>query len=136
MLVAALMIYIAASRINELAYAFYSDSLSKLRGERSKSALKPHERMTMLFKSFIGLSIEFAVIYYFLAFLDDFKNELIDFRHALYFSAATISGIGQEGQEVNGQILRALHVYEGIVGVLLLVLAVSIYVGRAERSEA
>ena len=110
--------------------------MSKLRGELSKSALYPHERLTMLLRSLVGLTIQFAVIFFFLSYPGDFQKQLMNFGDALYFSAATISGVGQEGQDVNAVLMRIFHIYEGVTGILLLVLAVGIYVGRADSSDA
>ena len=127
---------IAFWRINEIAFAFYSDSMSKLKQEQSSSDLKPYERVQMLLKSYVGIIVQFAVLYYCLFPGKGFTEEFDDFRDALYFSATTLTAIGQEGQEVCSHWLRAFYDYESASGILLLVVAVSIYIDRANSSEA
>jgi voltage-gated potassium channel len=117
-------------RINEVTYAFYSDGISKVRKQPASSDLLPHQRLPMLLRSYLGLIIQFSVIYFCLFPGEGFKDTLCDFRDALYFSATTLTAIGQEGQEVKNHWLRLAHVYEAASGILLLVFALSIYVGQ------
>ncbi len=126
---------VAVWRINEVAYAFYSDGISRLRGIPPRSDIQGFERVGMLLRSACGLVVQFAVLY-FLLDATSFKQHFVDFRDALYFSAATTTSIGQEGQEVQGYIARFLHIYQSALGILLFALALSIYAGGVESREA
>ena len=131
-----ILLLLAFWRINEIAIAFYNDSVDRLRRRRPRSNIKPYERIPMLLRSAVGLVVQFAVIYFFAFPNEGFGKPLCDFRDALYFSATVGTSIGQEGQEVTSQILRLAHVYQSGLGILLLVLALSIYVGGTERRNA
>src|SRR5207237_108038 len=52
-------------RVNEIAYAFYRDALHRLAIELQRSDLKPTERVQMAMKSYIGMGINFAQLFYF-----------------------------------------------------------------------
>lgn len=123
-----LLCFIAFWRINEVAYAFYNDGMSKIKGELATSDLEPYERINMLFRSANGLIVQFAVLYAFLTPLEGFRVSIHDFGSALYFSATTMTSIGQEGQEVQTALMRIFHFYQSALGILLFVLAISVYV--------
>lgn len=122
-------------RINEIVYAFSADSLSRIRNEEATSNLRPYERIQMLMRSYLGLVVQFAILYFCLTPGQGFAQPLGDFRDSLYFSAITQTAIGQEGQEVKSHWLRLVHVYQSGAGILLLVLAVSIYIDHASRND-
>lgn len=125
---------LALWRINEIAYAFYRDGISKLRGEPPASDIQAFERIGMLLRSASGLVVQFAVAYFLLQ-TGGFKVPFTDFRDALYFSAGTMTSIGQEGQEVQSHIMRLLHIYQAALGILLFALALSIYAGEQKKRD-
>jgi hypothetical protein len=122
--------------VNEIAWAFYSDSVDRLRRELPKSSIKPHERIPMLLRSAIGLVVQFAVLYFCIFPNEGFSKPLHDFRDALYFSATVGTSIGQESQEVTSHFLQLTHIYQAGLSILLLVIALSIYIGEAKDGDA
>ena len=130
------LVLVAFWRVNEIAWAFYTDSVDRLRGKLRNSNIKPYERIPMLLRSAIGLVVQFAVLYYCVVPNEGFSKPLSDFRDALYFSATVGTSVGQESQEVTSHILRVVHIYQAGLGILLLVLALSIYIGGAKDGDA
>lgn len=130
-----LLLLIAFWRINEIAWAFYKDSLDRIRGSAQRSDIEPHERVPMLMRSTVGLVVQFSVVYFCAIPGEGFSECLTDFRDALYFSATVATSVGQEGQEVKDHLLRTAHVYQSALSILLLVLALSIYVGDTSQSK-
>jgi hypothetical protein len=133
--IAALFCLVAFWRVNEISYAFYSDGVSKLRGDIPSSDIRSVERVGMLLRSSFGAAVQFAVLY-FLLVPEGFKVRFWDFRDALYFSAATMTSIGQEGQEVESRLLRFFHIYQAALGILLFAIALSIYLGEQGKRDA
>lgn len=126
---------VAFWRINEIAYAFYRDGLSKIRGDADSSDVPMQERVGMLLRSAFGLAVQFAVLYYLLLPAQGFKESFNDFRDALYLSAATMTSIGQEGQEVQSHLMRLLHIYQSGLTIVLFVIALATYVGGSTGSK-
>ena len=120
-------------RVNEIVYAFWNDVADSILKVSTNSGLNHVHRLSMLSRSAAGLVVWFAVLYSALGTGSAFKCPFSDFRDALYFSAVTLFSIGQEGQEVQGHIVRILHVYQGVSGFVLLAVAVAVYVGRPTR---
>lgn len=118
-------------RINEIVFAFYNDSISRLSGVIQQSTLTSTDRLKMLFRSYGSLIICFASLYYFLPQSADYICRIKDFGDALYLSAVTMTGLGQEGLEIIG-IARFLVVYQVLTGILLVVIAVSVYLQPRE----
>ena len=128
-----LAIVIMAFTVNEIVYAFWNDVADSILKVSTNSGLNHVHRLSMLSRSAAGLVVWFAVLYSALGTGSAFKCPFSDFRDALYFSAVTLFSIGQEGQEVQGHIVRILHVYQGVSGFVLLAVAVAVYVGRPTR---
>ena len=127
-LLCALLVF-AWWRVNEVVYAFWKDSLDAVEGRPDASSLSSSKRLSMLARSASGLVFWFAVAY---AKFGNFKECFVHFADALYFSALTLAGLGQEGQEVVAGPARLVHVYEALSGIVLIVVAISVYVGKRD----
>ena len=123
-----LSIIYAWSRCNEIVYAFYSDSFSSLNKEDKKSDLKSVDRIRMAMKSYVGLTINFALLYFFIPFGDLFDEQFVNFFDSLYFSGVTITTLGYGDINPTHFLSRLLVLYEVFAGILLIVIAISTYV--------
>lgn len=114
------------SRCNEIVYAFYRDSMDKLHESPAASRLTPADRIQLLIKSYVGLTINFSIIYFLLPtcmYSHGFESPI----HALYFSGVTITTLGFGDITPTQDLSRILAVYEVFAGILLVVLALTIY---------
>lgn len=131
-----LLIIYSWSRVNEIAIAFYFDASWHLYRKPMATDLEPAERVGMALKSYAGLAINFAVIYYFLPIDNKFSGLVCSFADSLYFSVITITTLGYGDISPSHIVTRGTAVYEVITGVLVLVIAVSTYMGVPEKLES
>jgi voltage-gated potassium channel len=122
----------AASRINEIAYAFYRDPLSKAK----RSNLKVGERIRMAMRSYFGLAFNFALLYYFLPVACMFKAPLASFLEAFYFSGVTLATLGYGDLSPVHWLSRLLALYEVFAGILLVAVAIATYIGDRGAGDA
>jgi voltage-gated potassium channel len=125
-----LLLYYAFSRICEIAYAFYRDGLSV----EKTSDLEPSDRIRMAMRSYYGLAFNFALLYYFMPISGLFKAGdigcLQSFFEAFYFSGVTLATLGYGDVVPVHMMSRSLALLEVFIGILILTVAVSGYIGR------
>lgn len=122
-----IVLYFAFSRCFEIGYAFYVDALSELGEGNRKSNLKKVDKIKMAMKSYIGLMINYAFIYYLFP-CDNFFNEKFDgFYDALYFSGVTITTLGYGDFSPNHWLSKFFVVAEVLSGFILIALAIATY---------
>jgi len=129
------LLFLAWSRINELAFAFYKDALSRLEQEQAASDLKQVERAKMALRSYIGLIIYFSLIYYFGVNLVEcgFNPGFNNFFDSIYFSVVTITTLGYGDVLAIHWLMRSFVIYEVLVGLLLLVVVIGTYIGGPNK---
>jgi voltage-gated potassium channel Kch len=131
-IISAVLIVYAYSRINEIAYAFYSDSLT----QSKESDLKPLERIRMAMRSYWGLAFNFAILFYFLPLSGLFKEPLANFFESLYFSVVTMTTLGYGDVLPHHWLARLLVMYEVITGIILIAVAIATYIGGINEADA
>jgi hypothetical protein len=119
------------SRANEIAYAFYADSLDA----EKQSDLSSSDRIRMAMRSYFGLTFNFALIYFFFPFQMTFSTELNGFFEAFYFSGVTAATLGYGDLYPTGVLARILSLYEVALGLLLLAVAIATYAGDAKKND-
>lgn len=117
------------SRCNEIAYAFYHDAFDKSQKVTRFQEMSAAERIQMLIRSYLGLTMNFAIIYFFLPSCM-YDPELKTPVQALYFSGITIATLGYGDFKPIHGISQLLAVYEVFSGLLLLVVALAVYVSN------
>ena len=126
---AAGILYYACSRIAEIAYAFYRDPLSP----EKESDLTAVDRLRMAMRSYLGLVLNFAILYYFIPLAGMFDGQgtkgISIFGDALYFSAVTITTVGYGDIVPVSWVARLLSLVESGIGLLVLVVAIGTYIG-------
>ena len=120
---------VAGSRINEISYAFYCDALSRLGNETRTSDLSTADRIKMTMKSYVGLLINFAILFCLLPIRCAFSQHLSNFTDAIYFSGVTIATLGYGDLAPVNSFVRLLSLYEVFSGILLIAVAIATYVG-------
>jgi Ion channel len=128
-------IWYAASRCNEIAYAFYNDAMSRLKDADKTSNLAISDRILMAMRSYFGLAFNFAVLFYFLPIPDKFKPSLQSFFEAFYFSGVTLATIGYGDIAPAHWMPRGLVLYEAASGILIIAVAIATYMGDMPRKE-
>jgi voltage-gated potassium channel len=121
---------VAYSRCNEIAAALLHDVGRELDLAESSTALTTGQRIKMAMRSYVGLVINFGVIYYFLPNLFSaafFAPALDNFVDALYFSGVTITTLGYGDIKPDHAVTKLLVLYELFSGLLLVVVALSVY---------
>lgn len=143
----------AFSRTVEVFWAFLRDAVhqTKYGNTGTKSSLEPWERIQLALKSYVGLMLDFGILFYF--FSKRMLSALIlhfgdnagwartvagwfsgpDTRHileAVYYSGITITTTGYGDFAPTGIIPRFLALYALSVGIVLLVVCFALYAGR------
>lgn len=135
LVVAVLAVVVAFSRINELTYAFYQDAMEELGLRKKPTRLKPVDRVRMAMRSYFGLAVSFALFYFFLPWANFFDHDkhnlMLHFGDALYFSLTTITTLGYGDIAPSTGAARFLAMWEALLGIFLVVVAVGAYVGAA-----
>jgi hypothetical protein len=125
------LIVYAWSRINEIAYAFYRDALSRTK----RSDLTVTDRIRMAMRSYFGLAINFAILYYFTPVAHLFNNSFGTFLEAFYFSGVTLATLGYGDILPHHRLSRLLALYEVFTGILIVAVAIATYVGGLSKDE-
>lgn len=121
------------SRINDLFIAFVIDAKEKLNeGCRHIEETKYSRRINLAIKSYFNLIIDYSTIYYILnnilssehTFFDKHFNSILD---SLYFSAATITSLGDSTIQINHIFIKALSIYEVFFGMIIVIFTIVIY---------
>jgi hypothetical protein len=129
-----LLLVLSWSRINEAAYTFYNDALSSL-DTREPVFLSRVERARMALKSYLGLIIYFALIYYFNWYEGTFSTDPGDFFDCLYFSTITITSLGYGDMFPEARLMKAFAMYEALLGLLVVAVAIGTYIGGAGHED-
>jgi voltage-gated potassium channel len=135
------VILIALSRCNEITYAFYRDVINRLEDDEQGSALTPTDRIKMTFRSYLGLALNFAMIYFFLPLSDligdakIFNTNIERYFDCVYFSGITITTLGYGDIIPIHWISRLTALYEVFSGILLIVVAIAVYVSLATDAK-
>ncbi len=130
------LLALAWSRVNEVAYAFYRDALSRLAKQKQSSDLSPTDRIRMAMKSYLALGINFALIFHFLPLKEGFTGEMRTFFDALYFSGVTLATLGYGDISPINPIARTFALYEVFAGILLVAVAIATYIGASGSNDA
>ncbi len=121
---------VACSRINEIVSALLHDVRRELDLVESSTALTTGQRIKMAMRSYLGLFINFGVVFYLLprlfpaAFFDPPLGHFVD---ALYFSGVTITTVGYDDIKPDHVVSKILVLYEVFSALLLVVVALSVY---------
>lgn len=121
------------SRINDLFIAFFIDAKEKL-NEESKhiEGTRYSRKIELAVKSYFSLIIDYSSIYYILnnilsdgnTFFDKYFNSILD---SLYFSAATITSLGDSTIEIKNILIKGLSIYEVFFGMVIVIFNIVIY---------
>jgi voltage-gated potassium channel len=128
------LIFVSASRCNEIVYAFLRDASRQLEQAKPITTLKPGQRIKMAMRSYVGLLINFGVIYYFVPkrlYDPVFKN----FVEAFYFSGVTLATLGYGDIKPIHYSSQLLALYEVFAGMLLMVVALAVYLSAHDQSR-
>lgn len=90
----------------------------------------------MALRSYVGLIVYFAIAYYFLWGCAPGKKEFHNYFDSLYFSTTTITTLGYGDFVPSSWITKALTIYEVLLGLLLIVVAIGTYIGHASGERA
>ncbi|MEG1147705.1 MAG: ion channel [Niameybacter sp.] len=127
----------ALSRVNEIFMAFIKDVFDKLDpSRRSKNGLEYFDRIGLALRSFMELTIQYAILYFILdtyylqyGFHGGLFNQPIESPFtALYVSLITIASVGYGDYVPVHPLARGLVMYEIITGFLLLAVSFTVYV--------
>jgi voltage-gated potassium channel len=121
---------VACFRCNEITCAFLHDVNRELDLVESSTTLTTGQRIKMAMRSYVGLFIDFGVIFYFLPKLFPaafFAPALDNFVDAIYFSGVTITTLGYGDIKPDHVVTKLLVLYELFLGLLLVVVALSVY---------
>ena len=122
----------AWSRINEIVYAFYSDTLSPTK----ESDLTAIDRIRMSMRSYFGLAFNFALLYYFWPMADLFTKPIEGgFFESLYFSGVTLATLGYGDILPKHWFCRLLALSEVFAGILLIAIAIATYIGAVNEKR-
>jgi hypothetical protein len=116
------------SRVNEIFLAFLKDSRDRFKQERRpEMPLNAYDRIVLVLRSYVEITINFAIIYY-LGFRDcGFTHPIQSAVQSLYFSAITITTLGYGDLAPSQQASQILVVYEVINGLMLTLIALAVY---------
>ncbi|QPB84184.1 hypothetical protein CWC22_014770 [Pseudoalteromonas rubra] len=136
------LLFYAYCRVNEIAFAFMRDLLSKLKDKEPHSNIRVYERVLMALRSYFGLALNFSILFYssqviFLLRYDVplFTRPLEGFFDSLYFSVVTITTLGYGDVHPSHLFSKLLVMYEVFTGLLLLAVAFAIYIGQLEKNK-
>lgn len=119
------------SRVIEIAYAFYFDSLEQMEGRTAKSGIKRVQRFKLLGRSYIEVAVCYASLYLALPVIS-FEHAPTTSFESLYFSWITITTTGFGDITPKTVLARSLCMTEVAIGLMLLVFAVGTYFSYKE----
>jgi hypothetical protein len=137
-----LLLWYAFSRIYEVIFAFYQDAIRVLEDKPRTTDLSATERIIMVAKSYFGLIVSYAVLFYFIPcnmfeLTEQVPNlaDPISGLDALYFSSVTITTVGYGDILPVSPWAKLLVMSEVLAGLFLLVISVAIYLGRQQDTK-
>lgn len=126
--------WLSLSRIIEITVAYYRDAIDTIEGKEKSTRLEPVDRIRLVVRSYMSLIIDWAVLFF--AFpLAAFETPLGTFVDAIYFSGVTLTTLGYGDIHPAYAATKLLSVCEALVGILVLVVAVSSYLAAAGKSR-
>lgn len=129
-----ILLWLAFSRCNEIATSFYGDAKDRIGQLKPRTSLSAAQRIPMAIRSYLGLTMNFGIIYYSLQMLSLqmlYECKLQNFVDVLYFSGVTITTLGYGDIHPTHIISKLLSVYEVFSGILLIVLSLGIYLANS-----
>lgn len=132
--IAAPLIFISYSRINELAWAFCKDALDKFEGVGGRGANNV-ERLILALSCYLGLIFYFAILYYFSWMECAFSMPLKTFFDSLYFSVVTITTLGYGEIHPTIWTTKLLVMYQALLGITMIVLVIGVYLNQSEPNK-
>jgi hypothetical protein len=119
------LIYWAIARCTEITWAFISDAVRVLKRERPTTDLGSSERVVMAIRSYFGLLLNFALLYY---CLNDQVAGLrfAGFADAFYFSGSVLAGLDLR-PEPDLVLAKYLVLWQWLIGTFMIVIAVAGY---------
>jgi voltage-gated potassium channel len=132
-----LLLLVPLSRCNEIFCAFLQDPFSRLRRDPQRTFFTLQDRIGFLFRSYIEVALDFAIIYFFLPSAWFHRESGIAFRSiidALYFSGVTITTVGFGDIVPSHPLAETLVLYEIGLGLVLVVIALATYLSEIGRA--
>ncbi|MCF6441050.1 potassium channel family protein [Pseudoalteromonas luteoviolacea] len=130
-----LLVVYGVSRCNEIVIAFYKDTLRILSLKTQNSTLTSIDRLNMAMRSYVGLIINFALIYFYVPIAGLFNEPFRDFFQAVYFSTVTLTTLGYGEIHPVNMLTEGLVIYQVLVGLMILLVAISTYLGSYRESK-
>lgn len=138
------LLYVAAGvyafgRVNELVVAFFRDALDRLEGKEPRIRLEKSERITLLGIGYVETIAQFGLIHLAGQALSTdcaYKPPLRDAFDAVYFSAVTITTTGFGDIAPLDPLPRLATMYEAVIGIVFLALALGSYLSFTVKPEA
>jgi voltage-gated potassium channel len=90
----------------------------------------------MAMRSYFGLAINFAILYYFIPVANLFNNAFGNFLEAFYFGGVTLATLGYGDILPHHWLSRLLALYEVFTGILIIAVAIATYVGGLGKDDA
>lgn len=125
--------YLSFSRVNEIFFAFIKDAKDKIYYRtKDGKGLKYYQRITLAFRSYIELILDYSIIYWILSY----KFELFTYNgrkffqnifDSVYYSSTTITTVSFGDIHSRYLAARFFSIYEVINGMLLVVVCFTIY---------
>lgn len=124
--------YYCFSRINEIFIAFNKDAVDKMKyKENDTRGLKYFERISLAFRSYMELIINYGVLYYILSNItQSFNKPIRSIMDAIYYSGVTITTLGYGDVFPIHISSKFLSIYEVVNGMLLVIVCFTIYVSQ------
>ena len=129
------LIVVAWSRNWEIVIGIFHDSFRSLAGIGPDSDLNTLQRVRLAMLNYVELAMHCAILYYFIPVSGMFKPALSGFFEALYFSGVTITTLGYGDVTPDHLVGRLVVLFEVFSGLLILLFAISVYVGGYQRSN-
>jgi hypothetical protein len=123
------------SRIGEIVYAFYNDSVDRMEGQNSKTGLSRVDRFKLLGRSYCEIAICYASLYLALS-PNSFDAPLTNGLQSLYFSWITITTTGYGDIKPLSGLAKCLCMTEVAFGLMLLVFAVGTYFSYRREEDS
>ncbi len=129
---------LAFSRVNELVFAFYGDALDRVKGELPRLPVQPSQRVGLLIAGYLETILQFGIFHLAIQQVLDQKAYSQHFNSALdsvYFSGVTMTTTGFGDFSPVNEFARYTTLYETLVGILFLTMALSVYLSSEQDAK-